>query len=104
MALLDAQAASGDLTLEAADVAGDTVAYYKKQQLMVVNGGASPVTVTVGSHAVDSPPLGPSDLEVEVGAGKTRLIDISNRLFSNDNVVDWSYSAVTDVSVAVLTF
>ena len=104
MALLVAQPASGDFAPEAADVAGDTVAYNKKQQLMVVNAGGTPVTVTVGSHATDSPPIGPSDLEVEVGAGKTRLIDISNRLFSTNNVVGWSYSGVSDVTVAVITF
>lgn len=104
MALLVVQPVTGDITPVAGASGGDSVAHANKQRLMVVNGAGSAVTVTVTSNAPESPPQGPMDLEVEVAAGATRLIDISNRLYASNDVVTWTYSSETDVTVAVVGF
>lgn len=105
MAELVAQTyASGeDVTLAAAAVAGDSVPYGRNQKLMVFNGSLTEVTVTVASAAPTAPPVGPANLEVPIAAGKYNFIDISDRNYNNAGSVAWTYSAETDVEVAVIS-
>lgn len=107
MATLTAQAwTQGEgIAFAAADVAGDVVAHASRQKVLVNNGSAGSINVTVTSEVASNPPVGPADLVVAVPAGEVGIIDISDRNFK-DSVsgnVALSYSAVTSVTVAVVS-
>ena len=107
MADLTAQAwTQGEgIAFEAADVAGDNVAHASRQKLLVNNGSAGTVDVTVASEVASNPPVGPADLVVTVPAGEVAVIDISDRNFKDTvtSKVAWTYDTVTSVTVAVVS-
>lgn len=91
-----------DHALTAADPAGDTIAPHERGFLHVVNGSASPVTVTVvtpGSteFGVDQP-----DVDVVVAAGAASLVGpLSGSLVNKtDKAIRVSYSATASVTRA----
>lgn len=106
MADLTAQAYSQgvEITLAAASELGDSVAWASRQKLLVLNGSSGSVTVTIISEVESNPPIGPEDLEVDVAQDKLAIIDISDRNFRDavTGKVSWTYSAYSDVSVAVI--
>jgi len=74
--------------------------------ISVINGGGSPITVTVNSVAVDN--YGTDvDLAVSVAAGATQLIGpLPASRFADPahgGLVGWTYSSVTSVTVSAVT-
>lgn len=110
MATLTAQVIDRDgltLTLAAADAGGDEFDPAGGQNfLYVLNGGASPVTVTITSFATESPGLIQDDLEVAVTNGADPvLIGPFTQAFAdpaNSRRVQVAYSDVSSVEVAVV--
>ena len=93
------------VTLAAADVAGDAVKHESNLKLLVLNGSASSIDVTIVSKVAANPPTGPKDLVFAVPAGDLGVIPIGNggyRDAATGNAA-WTYSDVTTVEVAVIS-
>lgn len=89
--------------LAAADAAGDKVAFASGAKLLIVNGSASSINVTVVSEVPDSLGITGADNIVAVPAGETAIIPLSSQFKkSADSLVAWTYSSETTVSVAVI--
>lgn len=106
MAQLSVQTISRDgltPTMSAAAGGGDKFSNNAKTWLHVVNGGGSPITVTIATEgAYDG--LAVPDREVAVAAGAVKLIgpfpkDLYN---DDDDNVNVSYSGTTSVTVAAI--
>jgi hypothetical protein len=108
MATLATQAISrAGLTpaLTAAAGGGDKFTPTKDTVLMVVNGGGSPVTVTVVTPGVNQIGLNIDDPAASVPAGGTKLIGpFPAEFFANPvgGLADVTYSGVTSLTVAAL--
>jgi hypothetical protein len=108
MALLNAQPVSpagSAVTYAAAAGGGDTFRPADDRALLlVVNGGGSPITVTIPSFASVSGLVTPART-VSVPAGATRAIPLLKRLYANpaNGLIDIGYSGVTSVTVAVIS-
>jgi len=88
-------------SLAAANAGGDTFKTNEKTFLVVKNGGASPITVTIDSKTNCDQGYD-HDLEVSVPAGEERWIGIFERhRFSGTVAV--SYSDVTSVTVGAFS-
>ncbi|MBA9002012.1 hypothetical protein [Thermomonospora cellulosilytica] len=84
-----------------AGASGDTAPTGQSRFLAVINGGASPRTVTVATPGTVKG-LALEDAVITVAAGDTALLPL-NRVFAGaDGRASISYDAVTSVSVAVL--
>jgi hypothetical protein len=107
MALLTVQTcnASAGLapTLIPAGASGDTFANTGNEVLMVKNGGATEITVTIVS-AVKCNQGFSHDLAVTVSAGAEKLIGSFNpaRFNTSDGIASITYSASTSVTVGVI--
>lgn len=87
----------------AADVAGDTVAPNERGFLVVKNGGASPITVTIATPGQTEFGLDQPDIAVTVAASAEKMIGpMRDRLAVETGSVQVSYSAVTSVTVAAI--
>lgn len=84
----------------AADVAGDRVTPGQGSYFEVVNGGASPITVTIVTPESVDGDLAVADRAVSVTNGQRRKIAIPARYASpSDGLASITYSAVTSVTV-----
>ena len=93
------------LNLVAASAGGDKLPSSDSGALVVRNGGASPVTVTLVTPAQTKYGQADPDVPVVVAAGATTLIgplpkDLEN---PSDGLVAFTYSAVTSVTVGAVT-
>lgn len=88
----------------AASVGGDSVPPAGAAALIVKNGGASAITVTVATPGKTEFGLDQPDLTISVPAGGERFIGpLTNRLVDPDTGgIQVTYSAVTSVTVAVV--
>ncbi len=88
----------------AADVAGDKFANNGRQFLVVRNGGAASITVTINSQKKCDQGFD-HDLTVDVAAGAEKWIGPfdPNRFNDGDGNVEVAYSAVDSVTVAALS-
>lgn len=91
-------------TYAAADVAGDKFANNGRQFLVVKNGGASPITITVNSQKPCNYGFD-HDQEVSVDASGEKWIGPfdPNRFNDAEGNVNIAYSGVTSVTVAVVS-
>lgn len=106
MAALTPQAVDRDgltVAFAAADGAGDTAPASDQHVLLVKNGSAGSVTVTLVTPR-DVQGLAVADLAVPVAAGAEAAIRLGPRnVFGDaDGVASWTYSAAASVTVAVL--
>lgn len=91
-------------TFAAADAAGDKFANNGRQFIVVQNGSATSVTVTINSQRKCDQGFD-HDLEVSVDASGEKWIGPfePNRFNDGDGNVNVAYSAVTSVTVAALS-
>lgn len=89
------------ITLEAANVAGNSARPGDHRFLWVKNGSGGSVTVTLPTPGTVEG-LAIADRTVSVGAGAEKLIKVSNNYIQSDGSVYFDYSAVTSVTVAVV--
>lgn len=89
--------------LAAADVAGDAVLYAGGAKLLVMNGDASPHTVTMASEFPAQLGATSAANAVVVPAGEFAVIPI-DQVYKDKStgLVSWTYDAVTTVTVAVI--
>lgn len=93
------------VTTASANVDGNYFTNDGKSYLQVTNGGGSSINVTIDSPVVCSQG-GVHDEVIAVGAGVTKVIGSFDKSQFNDPVtgrVNVSYSAVTTVTVAVVS-
>ena len=94
-------------TWAAATSGGDSVAAPAgNEHLFVYNGGGSSITVTIDVETTNEFGVAQTDnLAVTVAAGKHAIIPITDTRFVNSTtgLVAWTYSAVTSVTVAVVS-
>lgn len=105
MALLTPQTIDRDgtqIAFAAAAGGGDTVAYAPARKLLVNNGDASPVTVTVSVNATIAGVTVP-DLDVVCAAGEITGILLDARQADANGIIAISYSAVTSITVAAVS-
>lgn len=94
--------AGAAITLEAANVAGNSVRYAEHRAVWVKNASGSPVTVTLPTPGT-SDGLAITDRTVSVPATTgERLIKLHRNEVQADDTVNIDYSAVTSVTVAVV--
>lgn len=101
----DMDASGLEPSYDAADAAGDEFEWEQHAFLHVKNGDGSPHTVTVAEQrTVDIPGYTQADLEVTVPAGEERMIGPFSRQAyqDSDGMVQVSYDAVTDVTLAAI--
>lgn len=89
-------------TMTAAAGGGDTIAPADDLILMVTNGDASAKTVTLVRPGTEFGQNNP-DVARSVPAGETWLIRVPREFADTDGLIDVTYSAVTSVTVALLT-
>lgn len=113
MALIAATAVPGSaataISYTAAAAGGDTFAYNpSKRQIIVINNGAVSKTVTVTAQRTsvnagrDVAAL--ASLAATVNANQVRAVLITPAYVDSTGMVNVTYSAVTNVSVALLEF
>lgn len=92
-------------TYAAASVGGDTLTPNGAAMLVVKNGGASPITVTVATPGKTEFGLDQPDVTISVPAAGERVIGpLTHRLADPETgVIGVTYSGVTSVTVAALT-
>ncbi|MGA4864102.1 hypothetical protein ACPB9J_15795 [Streptomyces lavendulocolor] len=98
-------AAGLDPTYAAASGGGDKVTPGPTTFLHVINGGGSPVTVTLAVPGNFYAAVANPDLEVTVAASGERMIPVPQAPFANaadSGLASVSYSGVTSVTVAAL--
>ena len=87
---------------------GDTIAHSGKEVIFVFNGGGAPITVTVTSQADNfGQTLTAHDITRSVAAGAWAIIgplEASKYKDPATGLLNLSYSGVTSVTVAVLSF
>lgn len=89
------------VTLEPANVLGNSLALDARRVLLVRNGSAAAVTVTLPTTATVEGLIVP-DRTVSVPAAADRFIRLSGNSVQTDGTVSVNYSAVTSVTVAYL--
>ena len=91
-------------TYAAADVAGDEFDAGNGVFLHVINDDVSPHTATVVSTFNAEPGVAPSDVDVTIPAGESRMIGPFSGVFTEKGTmpVSVTYDAVTSVTVAVI--
>jgi len=89
----------------AASGGGDTISASDAGYLLVKNGGASPITVTVVTPGVTIFGSAEPDLTVSVPAAGERLIGPMRQELVNStiNAINITYSGVTSVTVSAIT-
>lgn len=89
------------LTLSAANAGGDTFENNSVERLLLINGGASPITVTIAAR--ETAPDGQTDPDIiTVPAGGTVYTSVfPTTRFPNPVAI--AYSAVTSLTVAVVS-
>lgn len=93
------------ITLAAAEVGGDKAAPGDDVYLLVHNGDASPIDVTLVTPGLAFNASAVADTVVTVAAAEYRLIPVRREYTDPaDGLAAITYSAVTSVSVAVLAF
>lgn len=98
---------SPDTAMVAADAGGDEFPGTNQSVLLVHNGDGSAKTVTIVSQVTDTPGVTGADIAESVPAGETwafRLGNLIDRFLDADGLVQVTYSAVTNVEVAVIEF
>lgn len=88
----------------AANVGGDKVAPHSRGAVIVENGDASPITVTIAVPGTDKYGQARPDIPVTVAAGAAKIIgpfpaDLASDV---DGLVAITYSGVTSVTVAAV--
>jgi hypothetical protein len=93
-----------EVSLDAADVAGDTFINNEKTYFQVINGSGSPITVTFNSLS-DCNQGFDHDVVVTVGASEDHLIGPfpANRFNTSASLVGVSYSDITTVTVGAIS-
>jgi hypothetical protein len=98
--------ATAALTMSSAAGGGDTFANTGNERLMVVNGGGSPITVTIDSPNTcnfETSANAAHDLAVTVAAGATKILPaLPVGRFGETATI--TYSGVTSVTVAVARY
>lgn len=91
-----------EATANAASASGDTLEY--GSIFRVFNGGASPVTVTMVTPAVEDGDLAVEDREVTVPNGESRYVKAAGRAYRDADTgrVSITYSDAADVTVEVI--
>lgn len=112
MALLSAFSVTGAanpvVSLSAAGGSGDTVAFNpgKTQLLLVNNGSASNITVTITAQRttlqVGRDVFSRANISQNVAAGTQRAFLLSEAYVDASGIINISYSATTTVTVALL--
>jgi len=94
---------ANELVMAAADEEGDEYSNTGNEMLLIENGSASPITLTVPTpYTVDG--LDVDDREITIPAGESHLLGPFPQAYYNDTngKVQLEYSAHADVSVAVI--
>lgn len=92
------------LITEAANAAGNTYPFRVHNVLLVTNGSAASINVTIQTPGSADNDLALPDRIVVVPAGATRYLCPTDAVYRQaDGTVQLLYSAVATVSVAVLT-
>lgn len=89
----------------AADAGGDKLKPGRTTFLHVVNGDASPITVTIATPGTTKYGLAIEDRAVTVGASDEQMIPIDPEQYgdpADSGLASVSYSSVTSVTVAAL--
>lgn len=105
MALLSPQAVDVDglkPTFTAAAGGGDTITPGEDLVLVVTNGDASAKTVTLVRPGTEYGQANP-DVARSIPAGETWYFKVPREFADTDGLIDITYSAVTSVTVALLT-
>lgn len=109
MALLSTQKISGGLqpTYTAAAAAGDKFTTNGRTALLVKNGGAGAINVTIPKvrSLVEVPEYGElavSDLTLQIAAGESGILAPAPGAYASGGQVEVNYDDVTSVTVAVV--
>lgn len=93
-----------DATLTAADAAGDSFPADNNKLFRVLNGDASPHTVTIGKPSNDTVcgnlgKIALSDIVITIPAGESRLFTLPTGYAGSDGKFTLTYDDVTSVTV-----
>lgn len=90
------------LAFAAASAGGDRVTAGAGIYVIVRNGGASAVTVTLATPGTVFNGQQIPDTTISVGAGASVIVPVNRNYRSDDGLADITYSDVTSVTVAAL--